>query len=272
MINKLFNDSITSRYYTLELNIKSKSNSYYDSYLDLLEETIKSFLDEHNIQYDLTRTCGHIIKVNEVKDFFLNTVKINEDTFYKIPDYIKKCNDHKHKKEKCLTIDSIINQMSLYFSFINDYAKYKNTSLYEFDSNYYASIFGETERLNKEHKEEVSKLIQELEESYKSNKLSAEDVEKYKKLVSLKEIELLNIDEQNKELLNQISILKDIKLSSMEHKLNQTIDLLNDIKDYMCENRILSRRASALIDGKVITDEELTEERIKMENRLNGKQ
>ena len=46
---KLFNDSLTNRYNTLESNLKSKSNSFYDSYLDLLEATIKYFLDEQNI-------------------------------------------------------------------------------------------------------------------------------------------------------------------------------------------------------------------------------
>ena len=44
MINNLFNESLTMRYKTLERNIKAKSNSFYDSYLDLLESTIKYFL------------------------------------------------------------------------------------------------------------------------------------------------------------------------------------------------------------------------------------
>ena len=48
----IFNDSLTMRYNTLERNIKSKSNSFYDSYLDLLEATIKYILDECNIVYD----------------------------------------------------------------------------------------------------------------------------------------------------------------------------------------------------------------------------
>lgn len=67
---KLFNDSLNTRYLTLERNIKSKSNSFYDSYLDLLEATIKYFLDENNIPYDDTRTCGHIVKTEEAKSFF----------------------------------------------------------------------------------------------------------------------------------------------------------------------------------------------------------
>lgn len=59
---KLFNESLTIRFNTLERNIKSKSNSFYDSYLDLLEATIKYFLDENNIKYDDSRTCGYLVK------------------------------------------------------------------------------------------------------------------------------------------------------------------------------------------------------------------
>ena len=44
MLNDLvyFDNSIVGRYRTVERNIKSKSNSFYDSFLDLLENTIKS--------------------------------------------------------------------------------------------------------------------------------------------------------------------------------------------------------------------------------------
>ena len=43
MLNDLtyFDNSIVGRYRTVERNIKSKSNSFFDSYLDLLENTIK---------------------------------------------------------------------------------------------------------------------------------------------------------------------------------------------------------------------------------------
>ena len=106
---KLFNDSLTNRYNTLERNVKSKSNSFYDSYLDLLEATIKYILDENNLEYDDSRTCGYIIREDSIKSFFKNELKLDSYTFDKIPDYIKKCNDHKHKKEKWLSIESVIN-------------------------------------------------------------------------------------------------------------------------------------------------------------------
>lgn len=97
---KLFSESLTTRFETLERNIKSKSNSFYDSYLDLLGTTIKFFLDENGITYDYSRTCGYLVREEMVKSFLKDILKFDDYTYNKLPDYIKKCNDHKHKKEK----------------------------------------------------------------------------------------------------------------------------------------------------------------------------
>jgi len=268
----LFNDSLTMRLNTLERNIKSKSNSFYDSYLDLLEATIKYFLDENNIPYDDSRTCGYIIRDEKIKFFLLNKLKLDDYTYNKLPDYIKKCNDHKHKKEKNVGIESVVNYLKIYYDFINYYIDYIKGIKVDFNSDYYSSIYGETERLNLQYKEEVLKLKNELKESYETNKLSEQDIAKYQALLNMKEIELLNLDEQNQQLQAQINILKDIKLNSMEEKLNRTIDMLNSMKDYLVENRIISKRISMFINGKYITDEELKAERKKMEAINDGKQ
>lgn len=259
------------RFNTLERNIKSKSNSFYDSYLDLLEATIKYFLDENNVVYDQSRTCGFLVKEESIKSFLLSVLKLDDYTYNKLPDYIKKCNDHKHKKEKNLGIDSIINYLKVYYDLINYYIDYIKGVRVKFDANYFSYIYGETERLNNEYKEEVLRLKDELKESYETNKLSSQDIEQYKSLLSVKDIELLNLDEQNKLLQNQIDVLKDIKINSMEEKLNKTIDMLNNMQDYLVENRIIARKTSKLIDGRDITDEELQAERIKMEAIKNGK-
>ena len=268
---KLFNESLTTRFNTLERNIKSKSNSFYDSYLDLLEATIKYFLDENNVSYDDSRTCGFLVKESSIKDFLINTLKLDDYTYNKLPDYIKKCNDHKHKKEKNLGIDSVINYLKVYYDLINYYIDFIKGVRVEYHAEYFSSIFGETERLNNEYREEVLRLKNELKESYENNKLSKQDLEQYQSLLSIKDLELLNLDEQNQKLQTQISILKDIKLNSMEEKLNKTIDMLNNMQDYLIENRIIARRTSKLIDGRDITDDELAAERIKMEVVKNGK-
>lgn len=86
---QLFNDSFTARFNTLERNIKSKSNSFYDSYLDLLEATIKYILDENNIAYDDSRTCGYLVKEESIKNFLMNVLELDDYTYNKLPDYIK---------------------------------------------------------------------------------------------------------------------------------------------------------------------------------------
>ena len=268
---KLFNESLTNRYNTLERNIKSKSNSFYDSYLDLLEATIKYILDENSISYDDSRTCGYIVREEAIKNFLLKELQLDDYTYEKLPDYIKKCNDHKHKKEKWLGIESVINYLKVYFSLINYYIDYIKGIRVDFDAEYYTGIFGETERLNTEYKNEVARLKDELQDSINSNKLSEQDILLYKSLLSDKEIEINNLDEQNRILQGQISVLKDIKLNSMEEKLNKTIDMLNNMQDYLVENRIIARRTSRLIDGREITDDELKQERLKLEAIKNGK-
>ena len=249
---KLFNDSLTTRFDTLERNIKSKSNSFYDAYLDLLEATIKYFLDENNITYDDSRTCGYLVKEGSIKNFLLVKLKLDEYTYYKLPDYIKKCNDHKHKKEKNLGIDSIINYLKIYFDLINYYFDYIEVGRVEFDANYFLSIYGETERQNNELKEEVQRLRDELRESYETNQLSKQDIEQYKSLLSIKEIEFLNLDEQNRILQTQISALKDIKINSMEEKLDRALEMLINLNGEIQENRVATDAVYRSITGEDI--------------------
>ena len=72
---RIFNESLTTRFETLERNITAKSNSFYDSYLDLLEATIKYFLDENEIPYDDSRTCGYIVREETIKAFLKYVLK-----------------------------------------------------------------------------------------------------------------------------------------------------------------------------------------------------
>ena len=88
--------------------------------------------------------------------------------------------------------------MKVYYDLINYYIDYIKGVRVEFDADYFSSIYGETEILNNEYKEEVLRLKDELKESYETNKLSSKDIEQYKSLLSVKDIELLNLDEQNK--------------------------------------------------------------------------
>ena len=65
----IFDNRINLRYQTV-------SNSFYDSFLDLLEETIKYILDEDNIEYKKENTCGGIIKSKNVEEYLINTTLV----------------------------------------------------------------------------------------------------------------------------------------------------------------------------------------------------
>ena len=49
------------RFLTVERNIKSASNSFYDSYLDMQEQFVKSVLFAHGIELKANETCGAML-------------------------------------------------------------------------------------------------------------------------------------------------------------------------------------------------------------------
>jgi cysteinyl-tRNA synthetase len=79
------------------------------------------------------------------------------------------------------------------------------------------------------------------------------------------------VKDLNVSLRNKDYHLLAMKVNSLKEKLNKTIDMLNNMQDYLIENRIIARRTSKLIDGVEITDEELAVERIKLEAIKYGK-
>ena len=273
MINDLnyFDNSIVGRYRTVERNIKSKSNSFYDSFLDLLENTIKRILNLEEVDYDEKYTCGTLLREDRIVDFFKQKVAVDDYTYTKCKDYIAKVNRHKHFNEHMISIETVVTYMKVYHNLVSDYLYYKGKSCSDFNADYFNSIYGLTERENKELINEVGRLKADLESLSKENKLSAEDNAIYKALISAQEMQNLSLEDQNTELRNQLNKLKDIKLNSLEVKLNKTIDMLNNMQDYLVENRIIARRTSKLIDGREISDEELAAERVKLEAIKDGR-
>ena len=118
----------------------------------------------------------------------------------------------------------------------------------------FIGIFGIYEKENVLLKTEMQKLKDELSTSVESGKLKETDIETYKNLLSQSEIDKLSLEDQNDELQRQISRLKDIKLSSMEEKLNKTIDLLLELKPAIVENRILTKAVGRKVGGMISGD------------------
>lgn len=85
---KSINERVFNRAKTVEKNIKAASNSFYDSYLDLTEELLKTIAETANIELTTRMTCGDILRYNGVKSFLTETLKLDDYTYGKLCDYI----------------------------------------------------------------------------------------------------------------------------------------------------------------------------------------
>ena len=240
------------RYLTLERNIKAGSNSFYDAYLDLQEQFVKTVALDAGIEFRVRDSVGDLLRKNELKEYFLQTLGVEEYTYNKMQDYTLKVNEHKHKGEKNIQVETIVNYMRVIYCATSGYARYKSVATSEFDGNYFIGLFGCMERENESLKNEMNILKEELSASVEQGKLKDSDILAYKGLLSVAELDKLSLEEQNEELHRQISKLKDIKLSSMEEKLNKTIDLLHQLGDSVVENRAIAYAVGDTICGREV--------------------
>ena len=241
--------NLYERYLTLERNIKARSNSFFDAYLDLQEHFVKLVLVEQAFEIKVQETCGAILRKAEVRAYFMETLRLDEYTYNKMQDYTLKVNAHKHKGEKTVQIETIVNYLRVFYNAASAYANSKAMDADGFDASYYVSIFGIFEKENSELRCEMQQLKGELATSVEEGKLKDSDIATYQGLLSQSELDKLSLEEQNAELHKQISKLKDIKLSSMEDKLNRTIEMLLSLKESVVENRAVSYAVGDTICG-----------------------
>jgi hypothetical protein len=237
------------RYRTLERNIKSASNSFYDSYLDLQEQFLRIVLENEGVETSSGNSSGSLLKNPACQNLLLSVIGIDQHTFDKMGDYALKVNAHKHKGEKTIQIETIVNYLRVFYNASSIYAKKQGIDIQEFNADYFISIFGVFETENAQLKNEVLLLKEELDTSVNEGKIKDSDIEKYRSLLSRAEIDKLSLEEQNAELYRQISLLKDIKLSSMEEKLNRTIEMLLNLQESVIENRAISYAVGDTICG-----------------------
>lgn len=255
------------RFLTVERNVKAASNSFYDSYLDLQEQFIKTVAVSCGFDIKARETCGELLRRTDVQNYFKAILHVDDFTYSKMQDYTLKVNAHKHMGEKNIRIDTIVSYMKIFYNATKAFAIYKNINVPDFDADCLISIFAYFEKENTSLKTEMQKLKEELQSSFESGKLKESDIENYRNLLSRAEIDKLSLEDQNSELQRQISVLKDIKLSSMEEKLNRTIDLLLELKPAIVENRILTkavgRKVGEMISGDTNIEKWIADEKNK---------
>lgn len=239
----LLDKSILARYKTLEKNIKNRSNSYYDSYLDLFECTLKVLLVKNNIEFDNSKTFGMLLKCNDIIEY-LKGIGVEEQLYNKILDYTKKANDHKHKQEKNVTSDAVVNQMRTYYIFVSRYlTNYLSIDMNEFDDNYYIQIFGENEKLHNTLKNKMEETLKIANELANENNEIKEALEDYKNKYNNKEEEYADLEEENNALQDRINIIqKIISLNSknLEDKFDSLNQKLDDLNKKIDENKTIN--------------------------------
>lgn len=237
------------RYRTLERNIKSASNSFYDSYLDLQEQFLRIVLEKEGVEISSGNSSGSILKNPACQNLFLSVIGLDQYTYDKMGDFAQKVNAHKHKKEKSITLDTILKYVRVIYDAMFAYAKFKGVDCSPLEISAYAQMFGAFERENVTLRTECDKLREELSASVEEGKLKDSDIEIFRNLARGAELDRLSLEEQNAELHKQISKLKDIKLSSMEDKLNRTIEMLLSLQESVVENRAISYAVGDTICG-----------------------
>ena len=237
------------RYLTVERNIKAASNSFYDAYLDMQEQFVKLVCERFGIDISVHESCVAILKKENVKDIFTKKLNIDDHTYNKMQDYTLKVNAHKHKGEKHIQIETIVSYMRVMYYAIVSFVKNITVEINEFDAQYYIDIFGCYEKENVSLKEQVLGLKEELQDSLVQHKLKDSDLEAFRSLLSQSEIEKMSLEDQNRELHKQVSKLKDIKISSMEEKLNKALDMLVNLNDEIQENRVATDAVYRSITG-----------------------
>lgn len=243
---------IYDRFLTVERNIKSASNSFYDSYLDMQEQFIKHIVMEAGIDYKPNETCGALLKKPEVKSLLIETLAVDEYTYNKLQDYTLKVNAHKHKGEKKIAVDTIVSYLRVFYSATAAFCKKNAIDCEEFQAEGIIKIFDLYDRENQALRKKQTSLREELSRMADSGSLKESDVTYLHGLLSPDEMDRLSLEDQNSTLYRQISGLMEIKLSSMEEKLNRTIELLLELKPAIVENRIITKAVGNCV-GSMIT-------------------
>lgn len=239
-------EPIQGRYETLVRNIKSASNSFYDSYIDLLEEIGKDVAARNGVDVD-GKTAGYIFRNRE----FLEKAGIEVPILEKINDYILKINKHKHRKEKEVSLESVISYMRALHDLLIPYAAMvtEKPVKEDFFEKEIAHLFGLSERENDSLKKEVVALKEELGKMEKFKEISRSTMDQCDDIDAALKGGKLSLEEQNDMLRTQIILLKDMKLEILEAKLDKANEALIRLEEYLVDSRAVSLAALTTIVG-----------------------
>ena len=154
--------SLSGRYETLERNLRSASSSFFDAYLDLLEEFLRTVAVGANEEASPRATAGDLLRKETVAGA-LGAVGVADADIGKLSDYVLKINRHKHGAEKPLEVERAVAYLALLHRVTSTYAASLGVKASVFVPEYYQAIFNSYERENRVMREELSGKVEAME-------------------------------------------------------------------------------------------------------------
>lgn len=220
--------SIGERYLNVETNIKTKSDSFSSSLLELLESVLKKMYQNEGIAiYSEYDTAIGILKIKEFKEFCFS-IGIANSFYEKLFELAKTGNTSKHSSLVHISLDSVIKNLKYPFELASKYLTYLGTPVDErYDIEEISSLYGLTNRELLAKEKEKNELLESLNIFVESNSLLESQYKKLKEIKDSDDTEYRSLEEKNKALSTEIDELKNIKLTTMEQKIVTIIDLLS---------------------------------------------
>lgn len=243
-ILKLIGERVYNRYNTLETNIKSGSNSFYDSFLNLQEDIVRCLCFANGIELESHETCGAMLKRPEVKCLLVDAMGLDSLEYNKMGDYVLKANKHKHNKEKRIEQSTVINYVYLIYCICRSFAKSKGLEIGDFDDSFYISMFRQYERENREKREKLNQLRVMVQKLLDMGGLEGDQVEICRNVLEANDDNSLPFDIQNQQLQMRIDKITELfeSIGKMKSKID---DMEEQFSQFKKESEISKREISS---------------------------
>lgn len=151
-----FSKDLRIRYMTLIATIKACNSTFYDAYNNFVEELLKSLAKNNNISHQPKASITSLIDNPGFRSFLTNSIELDSNLQNKIKDYALKINKHKHKLEKTIQLDNVINYMTILYELINKINAFYHFKVWHINANEYVlSIYNQNEKLVQDLKKEL---------------------------------------------------------------------------------------------------------------------
>jgi len=168
-------NNLYNRFKTLEKNMRSASNSFYDSYREVVEEFCKVVCRNSGLNADGNTRLNNLINSDAFCTVLLCCGTDDED-IKKIKNYVLKINKHVHSKEKEINFEQTVNYLKTLHSFTEKYCLSKGIVVKPVDLNEIQALYSEYEK-EFEIKQRFDKRFSEYEEFSRQKQSDYRDTE-----------------------------------------------------------------------------------------------